>query len=243
MSQTEHFAAVAVRYDELRWTGDFDSWHAAVADAGELAGTRVVDIGCGTGEHLRVLREQQGCEVSGIDASQEMLDQARAKLPGADLRLGLAEHLPFPDTGFDAALMTVVVQHLDRPRAFAEAHRVLAPDGRLIIHTPDPDAFAGGWLAPFFPSYVEVERSRFPASGALGRELRAVGFRGITVTPLQTPRRWSRDYALDRIRGRFISTFDLLPPEEYEAGLARAERELPDPVEYTYESLLVRADR
>ncbi|MGZ8687235.1 MAG: class I SAM-dependent methyltransferase [Gaiellaceae bacterium] len=243
MSQTEHFDAVAARYDELRWTGDFDPWHAAVVDAGELAGARVLDIGCGTGEHLRVLREQHGCEVSGIDASQEMLDQARAKLPGADLRLGLAEHLPFPDAGFDAALMTVVVQHLDRPRAFAEARRVLAPGGRLIVHTPDPDAFERGWLAPFFPSYVEVERARFPAADALARELRAVGFARITLTPLQTPRCWPRDDALDCIRGRFISTFDLLPQDEYEAGLARAERELPDPVEYAYASLLVRADR
>ena len=71
-----------------------------------------------------------------------------------------------------------------------------------------------------------------------------MGFGDITAAPLQTPRRWSRDYALDRIRGRFISTFDLLPQEEYEAAAsARAERELPDPVEYTYESLILRADR
>ena len=243
MSQTDHFDAVASRYDALRSAGDFAGLHAALAAAGGLRGARLLEIGCGTGAHLLVFRDEYGCDVSGIDASPGMLEQGRAKLPDADLRHGLAEELPFADGVFDAALMTLVVQHLDRPRAFAEARRVLAEGGRLVVHTPDPDGFERGWLAPFFPSYVEVERARFPSADDLARELRAAGFRQVATRQLSIRRSWSREYAIERIRGRYASTFDLFSPEEYEAGLARAERELPEPVRYTLESLVVRADR
>jgi SAM-dependent methyltransferase len=243
VSQTDHFDAVAARYDALRAAGDFVGLHTALADAGDLAGARLLEIGCGTGSHLRVFRDEYGCDVSGIDPSPGMLEQARAKLPDADVRAGVAEELPFADGAFDAALMTLVVQHLDRPRAFAEARRVLTDTGRLVVHTPDPDGFERGWLAPFFPSYVEVERARFPSADDLAHDLGASGFREVSTRQLLVPRSWSRDYAVERIRGRYASTFDLLPPDEYEAGLARAERELPDPVAYTLESLVVRADR
>ena len=49
--------------------------------------------------------------------------------------------------------------------------------------------------------------------------------------------------ALERIRGKHISTFDLISGEEYEAGLARAERELPDRVDYRVEWLVAVAVR
>ena len=243
MSQTDHFDAVASRYDALRAAGDWSGLHGTLADVGELEGTRLLDIGCGTGAHLLVFRNQYRCEVSGIDASGRMLAEALAKLPDADLRQGLAEDLPFADGAFDVALMMLVVQHLDRLGAFSEARRVLAPGGRLLVHTPNPDGFERAWLAPFFPSYVDVERARFPTADQLTEELRAAGFGGVSTTQLLVPRSWSREYALQRIRDRYASTFDLLSADEYEAGLARAERELGDPVSYTLESLLVRADR
>ena len=87
----------------------------------------MLDIGCGTGAHAELLARHFGCVPAGVDASDGMLAQARAKLPDADLRLGTAERLPFEDgKNFDAALMVFVVHHVDHPRAFAEARRVLA---------------------------------------------------------------------------------------------------------------------
>jgi SAM-dependent methyltransferase len=243
MSQTDYFDTAAPRYDALRTAGDLSRLLSALAEAGGFAGARLIDIGCGTGAHLRAFRDQYGADVSGIDASPQMLAEARAKLPDANLRVGLAEELPFPDASFDAALMTLTVHHFDRPRAFSEARRVLGAGGRLVVHTPDPDGFARSWLAPFFPSYVGVERARFPSARLLEEELRAAGFASAATRQLTVPRSYSRAYALERLRGRYTSTFDLLPDSEYDAGLARAERELPDPVSYMLESLVVRADR
>jgi hypothetical protein len=48
---------------------------------------------------------------------------------------------------------------------------------------------------------------------------------------------------LEKLRGRYASTFALLPADEYREGLARAERELPDPVSYRSEWLFVIAER
>lgn len=63
----------------------------------------------------------------------------------------------------------------------------------------------------------------------------------MTLVPIE--RRFSREHALERLRGRYASTFDHLSDEEYRDGLARAEHERPDPVEYLLELLVVVAAR
>jgi ubiquinone/menaquinone biosynthesis C-methylase UbiE len=241
VSQTDHFDAVAARYDRLRAPEDVTPVHELLAREGDLGGRRVLDIGCGTGVHAAILAGHFGCRMAGIDASSGMLAEARAKLPAADLRQGLAEELPFADASFDAALMMLVVQHLDRPRAFSEARRVLAPSGRLLITTPDPDAFPRFWMAPLFPSYVQIEQDRFPDFASLDRDLREATFAAVRRIDHVVPRSFSREEALAKLHGRHASTFDLLDAGEYAAGLQRAERDLPDPVEYPLELMIVVA--
>jgi ubiquinone/menaquinone biosynthesis C-methylase UbiE len=242
VSQTEHFDELAARYDELRAPSEPTQLHHLLVREGDLAGRRVLDIGCGTGAHAEILSRHFGCEPGGVDASEGMLAQARAKLPAADLRLGTAERLPFENASFDAALMVFVAHHVDRPRAFAEANRVLVPGGRLLIVTSNPDALPGFWMASLFPSYVAVERARFPAFEALSNELAGAGFRGVRRIDHTVPRRFTREEALAKLRGRYASTFDLLQVREYEAGIARAEHELPEVVEYQLELILVVAE-
>ena len=65
------------------------------------AGERLLDIGCGSGEHLSLFR-RKGCDVTGIDPSSLLLDQAFRRLHSrAELRIGRAEDLPFSDNEFD----------------------------------------------------------------------------------------------------------------------------------------------
>jgi SAM-dependent methyltransferase len=243
LSQIEHFDRLAGRYDMLRAPPGVTAVHETLVREADLAGKRVLDVGCGTGANLAVLAEHFGCAPAGLDSSEGMLAEARRKLPDADLRRGVAERLPFGDGSFDAVWMSLVVHLLDRPRAFAEAGRVLVEGGRLIVVTPDADSFPRAWMAPLFPSYVAVEQARFPSRRVLAEELTAAGFASIAVTLVPIERRFSREHALERIRGRYASTFDHLTDEEYVEGLARAERELPDPVEYLLELLVVVATR
>jgi SAM-dependent methyltransferase len=198
----------------------------------------VLDVGCGTGRWSQALAER-GSRVWGVDESAAMVELARER--GVNAKQASAEALPFKEGWFERALLVLVIHVLDRPRAFAELRRVLAADGRIAIATFAPAQFDDYYLNPYFPSLPEIDRARFPTGEALQEELAAAGFSSRTV-PVHQQTTMSRDWALERIRGRFISTLLLLDEEEYTEGLARAERELPERVGTEQHLLVVAAD-
>ena len=243
-SQSPDFALVAARYDELR-PADAHWWERLefLVRVGELAGRRVLDVGCGTGTLATALAERHGCRVWGVDPSPEMLAVARTKDPReVGLKAGRAEVLPFRDGWFERVTTSLVIHLVDRPRAFAEARRVLAAGGRFVVATFHRDHIRGYYLNEFFPSIPRIDLARFPEASELEAELRAAGFTAVRAARLTQPGSMAREETLRRIRGRHISTLQLLDQPEYVAGLARAERELRDRVEYTLEHLILTAD-
>lgn len=237
------FGRLAATYDELRPPDA--NWRALLdllVREGDLRGRRVLELGTGTGAVAAALVEQ-ACKVWAVDSSPEMLALAKERLPsGARARLARAEALPFRDGWFERVVGRLVAHLLDRPCAFAEARRVLAPGGRLVLATMHPAQFDGFWLNRFFPSFEAIDRARFPTPEALERELTAAGFAAVRCVRLDQRATTPREEALRRLRGRYISTLHLLPEDEYAAGLERAERELPDPVEREQRWLVVVAD-
>lgn len=211
---------------------------------GDLRGRRVLEVGCGTGVLAAALAERTAARVWALDAEPAMLDVARARVPATvGVKAGRAEELPFRDGWFERAVMRQVVQHVDRPRALPELARVLAPGGRAAIATFQHSHFRRFWLNLFFPSFEAIELARFPEPGALAEELEAAGFASTRIVPLVQRRELDRATALERIRGRHISTFDLIDDDELAAGTAQAERELPEHVETTLDWAIVIADR
>ncbi|MEZ5099834.1 MAG: methyltransferase domain-containing protein [Thermoleophilia bacterium] len=225
---SDHFASVAGRYDALRPADE--AWQE-VADAiwadGDLRGQRVLDVGCGTGR-LAAELARRGARVWGVDASPEMLERARARAPrGVGVKLGAAERLPFKDGWFDRAVMRLVAHLVDRERAFAELARVLAPRGRAVVATFLPEHVTGWWGVRWFPGVVTIDLARFPPPGELAGELERAGFASVAWRALVVEGALTREEALERLRGRFISTLSLLPEDDLAAGIERAERELP----------------
>ncbi|MGB2874457.1 MAG: hypothetical protein WBB76_03185, partial [Gaiellaceae bacterium] len=86
-----------------------------------------------------------------------------------------------------------------------------------------------------------IDRARFPSREDLDAELPVAGFGQPRFSRLSQHATITRERALERIRGRHIATFDLISDAEFDEGLARAERELPDEVEYRQEWLIVVA--
>ncbi|MFW6148054.1 MAG: class I SAM-dependent methyltransferase [Thermodesulfobacteriota bacterium] len=88
-------------------------------------GERVLDVGCGTGNHL-LLFYRLGLDVTGLDASSYMLDIAQSRLGHrASLKGGRAEELPFEDNEFDITTLIFTLEFLDDPlAALREAGRV-----------------------------------------------------------------------------------------------------------------------
>jgi ubiquinone/menaquinone biosynthesis C-methylase UbiE len=206
---------------------------------GELRGARVLEVGCGTGRLAQALEERELARVWAVDSSEAMV--GRAKALGVNARVARAEALPFKEGWFDAVVMRMVVHLVDRSRALSEAVRVLGPQGRAVIATEDPASFDNVWFTRYFPSVPELDGSRFPSSEALRAELAAAGLPEVRIEQLSQRREISREQALDLIRSKAFSTFDLLPPAEYAAGLALAEAELPERFEYRFDWLLAVA--
>jgi ubiquinone/menaquinone biosynthesis C-methylase UbiE len=201
----------------------------------------VLDVGCGTGRLSAALADEQGARVWGVDVSPEMLAVARAKAPRLRFKQARAEALPFKDGWFEAVVFWLVVHLVDRPLAFAEARRVLGPDGRVAVVSFHESHFDRYWLNDFFPSLESVDRARFPTQAALARELRDAGFASVELERLAASMSLTRDEALEKLEQRHISTFDLLPAAEVENGVERARRELPETVEYPLEWLVAVA--
>jgi ubiquinone/menaquinone biosynthesis C-methylase UbiE len=238
------FGLVADAYDRLRPVdGNWWQLFETLVAEGDLLGRRVLDVGCGTGRFAAALAEQ-GAKVWGIDPSAEMLAQARRAAPtGVGFKQAKAEDLPFRDGWFERAVLHLVVHLVDRERALPELARVLAPGGRAVIATFVDEHFEAFWLNRVFPSLAEIDRSRFPRPQTLARELARAGFSAVRERRLTQTARVERATALERIRGRYISTLQLIPEDEYATGLARAERELPSEIEYPLDWAIVVASR
>jgi SAM-dependent methyltransferase len=88
-------------------------------------GERLLDVKCGTGNHLRFFR-RKGCNVTGLESSPSMLDVARKKLgQRADFHVGKPEDLPFSDNEFDIVTMITSFEFMDdAQKAIGEAIRV-----------------------------------------------------------------------------------------------------------------------
>jgi ubiquinone/menaquinone biosynthesis C-methylase UbiE len=238
-----HFREVAGSYDHMR-PADESWWEVfeRIVAAGDLDGRRTLDVGCGTGTFAVALAERGG-KVWGVDASPDMLSEARAKRSPARFKEGEAEALPFKDGWFERIVMRLSLQHVDRPRALAEAARVLVPGGRIVIASFDPKHFSSHWLAGLFPSLAEIDVARFPDADTLEGELRAAGFAKPAFERLPQPGRVSRSEALERIRGRYITTLRLIDDAEFTRGLAAAEAELPAEVEHQVVWLFASAEK
>jgi SAM-dependent methyltransferase len=244
-SPTPDFGSrAAARYDELRpFDAGLETLLERLDGAAGLHGRSVLDVGCGTGTIAIALARDHGCSVVGVDAAPDMVAVAEAKeARDVQFQVGLAEELPFAQGTFERVLMRSVVHHVDRPRAFPEARRVLVPGGRIVLEGIDRAGLDELWYVRFFAPLLERERARVPSGSTLRVELLDAGFASVRVEPFAFPRVFDRDTALRKLRGRHTSSFDLLSEEEYAHGLARAEAELPAEVRYTLRSLVVVAD-
>ena len=123
---------------------------------------RILDAGCGTGEHLVELGKR-GAVPIGLDLSLGMLQRVRTKAPTVPvLAADLSTVWPLKTSSFDAVLCSLVSEHLaDLDIFFSEIHRVLRPAGRLVFTGLHPERVVGGLTAGF---QVDDRRYRIDAA-------------------------------------------------------------------------------
>jgi ubiquinone/menaquinone biosynthesis C-methylase UbiE len=152
--------------------------------------SKVLEVGCGTGNYISAIARTVGCRCWGIDPSARMLAFAQQHAPGnLVLENVSAEELQFGDLFFDLIFSVDVIHHLTvRSTYFTRAYRQLTPTGYLcivtdseeIIRTRDP-------LSRYFPETVDLELRRYPKIQQLKEELRNARFDMIWETKTELP--------------------------------------------------------
>lgn len=100
----------------------------------EVSPSRVLEVGCGTGEFAERVAQELGAEVVAVDISGRMVELTAAR--GIDARVADVQALPFEDAEFDVAVANWVLYHApDVDLAIRELARVLRPGGRLVAAT------------------------------------------------------------------------------------------------------------
>jgi ubiquinone/menaquinone biosynthesis C-methylase UbiE len=159
----EQFDRQAAHYNAEwnAWNGDSLAW--LIEHAHCLPSHKLLDVATGAG-FTAVAFAPLVAQVTGLDVSAAMLNQARERARAAGLanllfETGSAESLPFPPGSFDAVVCRLAAHHfLSVPKFAAEAYRVLRPAGRLLLAdtaAPDNAPEVDAWN-----NHVEVLRDR-----------------------------------------------------------------------------------
>ena len=98
-------------------------------------GSKILDVGCGTGEMAAELM-RRGYDVWGLDIAEARIRSVHERFGADRFRVGDIEHIEFPDNTFDAVVCLGVMEYLDRDEpALQEVWRVLKPGGKAVIST------------------------------------------------------------------------------------------------------------
>jgi len=139
---------------------------------------RLLDVGCSRGYLLEAARER-GWQVAGVEINRRSVEVARSR--GLEVHRGTLADAPFPPESFDVVTAFDVIEHLRSPRAFlARVHRLLRPDGFLVLTTPNIGGLVpratywlvartlGAWEHPTPPGHL-VQFSRHTLAALLSR--------------------------------------------------------------------------
>lgn len=166
------------------------SWKRFIGNFVEVEGKEVADIGCGGGIYSIAFAEMGAAHVIGVDFSREILSAAREycqEYPSITFQQGSALVSGLPANSIDIILERALTHHLkaeELPDCFAEALRVLRPDGTLLVQnrTPEDCRLAGnatnprGYFFECFPRLLDIEVGRRPDSATMQDALHKGGF-------------------------------------------------------------------
>jgi SAM-dependent methyltransferase len=188
---------------------------------------KVLEIGCGTADHLNALCAAMGAEGHGFDLSAGMIAEGNQKNSGLHLQTGdAAVQYPFPDQFFDFAFSINVIHYIsDLNTFFSEALRVLKPGGTLVTLTDSEQDIHDRAISRYFPETVPNELQRYPSIDSIQLAMQQAGFADIHTTHMQRGYFLTADH-LEKFRNKAYSALRLIPEDAFQRGVERAEVEI-----------------
>jgi SAM-dependent methyltransferase len=205
------------------------AWEAVVGAAGIGDGTSLLDLGCGDGAFCAFAAER-GAIVHGLDVEPDAIAEALEAAPGADLRLGLMENLPWTDASFDVVTWFNALQYaLDPEMALIEATRVVRPDGRIAICKWGPPAENEFFAFLTSIGAGGVRGDRLPVTDPVEEAIRATRLEVIASGDVAAPIEMADEVALEASLARaHIDVEAGAPGTEASIGAASAPYRRPD---------------
>ena len=186
--------------------------------------SKVLEVGCGTANHIHALIDSVDCAGWGVEPSEGMRRHApfHSRL---NVCQGSAEFIPFEDAFFDLLFSVNVIHHLPSPRKyFEESFRVPRPGGWICTFTDSTEMIQRREpLSRYWPSSAEADIARYPTAAALLDAMDQVGFINITSREIK---KTSRIADATPYRERAFSCLRLIDDVQFEEGLRLLEEDL-----------------
>ncbi len=215
-----NYDKISQTYDRFRGIGG-PYMESIIALVRESRAQRVVELGAGTGNNSVALLNAHPCELTCIDASIGMLREGRKKCPNAPWVLGNALAVPVQDHSVDFVFSVYMLHHIrDLVPLFRECGRLLK--GGCTAHvTTTHDFIDRHPMNRYFPSFAAIDKARFQSLDVIVAAFEKTGFRDVgyrvhRAEPVPIDKAYFK-----KIENRFISTFEIMGPEEFDSGLAR----------------------
>lgn len=191
--------------------------------------SKVLEIGCGTGNYATLITDITKAQVFGMDQSEGMLHKALEKTSGVIFVHGDAETLEaFEDNYFDVIYMVDVIHHIkDIKTMFMNINRVLKKDGTILIFTDSYESIRSRLTTKYFPETLEAELKRYQSTEEIFEALQTIGFREIKADILNVgvdENAGEKLIKVAEIKG--YSMFNLISQEAIDKGIERLKADL-----------------
>jgi ubiquinone/menaquinone biosynthesis C-methylase UbiE len=186
--------------------------------------SRVLEVGCGTANHISALVDAIDCGGWGIEPSDAMREHARVR-GQVSVSKGTAECIPYEDGFFDLLFSVDVIHYVPSPRNhFEESFRVLRSGGWICTFTDSTEMIRSREpLSRYWPASAKAEIRRYHTVETL---LASMGEAGLTNLTRREIKRESRVTDSSPYREKAYSCLRLISDAEYEEGLRWLEDDL-----------------